>query len=73
MRTSPSGPSSSAPVTDALLQRLEDVRAAEQRVDRALADLLGDIGVWAALNGVDAIAPTKEPAGDIYLVQNRTA
>jgi hypothetical protein len=58
---------------DALLRRQEDVRAAEQRGDRALADLLGDIGAWAALNGVDAIAPTKEPAGDIYLVQNRTA
>jgi hypothetical protein len=31
---------------DALLQRQEDVRAAEQRGDRALADLLGDIGAW---------------------------
>jgi hypothetical protein len=58
---------------DALLRRQADVRAAEQRGDRALADLLGDIGAWAALNGVDAIAPSEEPAGDIYLVQNRTA
>jgi hypothetical protein len=58
---------------DAILRQEADISAAEQRGDGALARLMDDLGAWAALNGVDAIVPTKEPEGDIYLVQNRTA
>jgi hypothetical protein len=60
-------------VEQAEARRDMDVAGARQRGDHRLAELLADLGVWAALNGIDALYLASGPTDRHYLVLNRAA
>lgn len=54
-------------------RRDADVAAARQRGDEELAKRLADLGVWAALSGIDAVFVKSGTVDRHYLVLNRGA
>jgi serine/threonine protein phosphatase PrpC/pSer/pThr/pTyr-binding forkhead associated (FHA) protein len=61
-------------VQEARELRNADIRRAHELGKPEIVSLLGDLGVWAALRGIDALVePSRGSVGTHYLVQNRTA
>jgi 8-oxo-dGTP pyrophosphatase MutT (NUDIX family)/MFS family permease len=59
--------------SEAYQRQQSDVAAARRRGEHRLAELLADLGVWAALNGIDAVYQESGRFDRQYLVLNRGA